>query len=142
MQLRESLVGVTRRRDQFTLDMTELPQGAGSGIIWDDEGHVITNLHVSENSSLPCASSACCQPAVSLLSACCGAVQPCSAWLMLRGPRLKSEGFCVVPRRSSRMRQTYWCGPTPLLMLTDCLGMQTAVDLGMLCAQWSGASVW
>jgi hypothetical protein len=24
-----------------------MPQGAGSGIIWDDEGHVVTNLHVS-----------------------------------------------------------------------------------------------
>lgn len=38
-------------RDQFTLDMTELPQGAGSGIIWDDEGHVITNLHVVKDAS-------------------------------------------------------------------------------------------
>jgi S1-C subfamily serine protease len=36
-----------RRRDSFTLDSTEMPQGAGSGIIWDDEGHVVTNLHVS-----------------------------------------------------------------------------------------------
>ena len=38
---------VCYRRDSFTLDSTEMPQGAGSGIIWDDEGHVVTNLHVS-----------------------------------------------------------------------------------------------
>ena len=23
-----------------------MPQGAGSGFIWDDKGHIITNFHV------------------------------------------------------------------------------------------------
>ena len=33
-------------RDSFTLDPTERPQGAGSGVVWDDRGHIVTNAHV------------------------------------------------------------------------------------------------
>jgi S1-C subfamily serine protease len=29
-----------------TLDITNLPTGAGTGFVWDDYGHVVTNLHV------------------------------------------------------------------------------------------------
>lgn len=38
---------ITRyRRDFFSFDATEVQQGAGSGFIWDDQGHIITNYHV------------------------------------------------------------------------------------------------
>jgi S1-C subfamily serine protease len=35
-------------RDRFTLDLREIPRGTGSGFVWDDGGHVVTNFHVIE----------------------------------------------------------------------------------------------
>jgi len=40
------ITNVAVRRDAFTLNLTEQPQGAGSGIVWDEEGHIVTNYHV------------------------------------------------------------------------------------------------
>jgi S1-C subfamily serine protease len=40
------ITNVAVRRDAFTLNLTETPQGAGSGIVWDDKGHLVTNYHV------------------------------------------------------------------------------------------------
>ena len=45
------ITNVAVRRDAFTLSLTEQPQGAGSGIIWDDEGHVVTNYHVIKDAN-------------------------------------------------------------------------------------------
>ncbi|TBR16856.1 trypsin-like serine protease, partial [bacterium] len=36
-------------RDAYWLNETEYPQGAGSGFLWDDQGHVVTNYHVIAN---------------------------------------------------------------------------------------------
>jgi S1-C subfamily serine protease len=35
-----------RVRDPFSRDILSVPRGTGSGFIWDDKGHVITNNHV------------------------------------------------------------------------------------------------
>jgi S1-C subfamily serine protease len=37
------------RRDAFSLNVLEIPQGTGSGFIWDDAGHVVTNFHVIQS---------------------------------------------------------------------------------------------
>lgn len=34
------------RRGLFSFDITEIPRGAGTGFVWDREGHVVTNAHV------------------------------------------------------------------------------------------------
>ena len=46
-----SVVYVTNEtlvRDRWSLRLHTVPKGAGSGFIWDDQGHVVTNFHVIE----------------------------------------------------------------------------------------------
>ena len=53
-QASPSVVYITtlaRQRDFFSLNIAEIPQGSGSGFIWDQEGHVITNFHVIQGAS-------------------------------------------------------------------------------------------
>ncbi|MEN8164281.1 MAG: trypsin-like peptidase domain-containing protein, partial [Acidobacteriota bacterium] len=37
------------RRDFFSFRAMEIPQGTGSGFIWDDQGHIVTNFHVIQD---------------------------------------------------------------------------------------------
>jgi S1-C subfamily serine protease len=41
----------TLERARFLFDVMEVPQGTGSGFIWDSEGHIVTNFHVIASSS-------------------------------------------------------------------------------------------
>lgn len=48
-QAKASVVYITTlvyRRDLFTFNIYEIPQGTGSGFVWDDAGHIVTNFHV------------------------------------------------------------------------------------------------
>ncbi|KAL3640121.1 Protease Do-like 1, chloroplastic [Castilleja foliolosa] len=38
-------------QDAFTLDVLEVPQGSGSGFVWDMQGHIVTNYHVIRGAS-------------------------------------------------------------------------------------------
>ena len=49
-----STVNITRlelTRNFFSLDVQQMPRGTGSGFIWDELGHVVTNFHVIQGGS-------------------------------------------------------------------------------------------
>ncbi|XP_075506914.1 protease Do-like 1, chloroplastic [Primulina tabacum] len=45
------ITNLASRQDSFTLDILEVPQGSGSGFVWDSQGHVVTNYHVIRGAS-------------------------------------------------------------------------------------------
>jgi S1-C subfamily serine protease len=40
------ITSLQRRRSAFRFDISQIPRGSGSGFLWDDQGHVVTNFHV------------------------------------------------------------------------------------------------
>ncbi len=40
------VTNIALRRDAFTFRPFEVPQGAGTGFVWDAQGHIVTNYHV------------------------------------------------------------------------------------------------
>jgi S1-C subfamily serine protease len=40
------ITSIETHRDRMTLDVSEIPQGTGSGFVWDQDGHIVTNYHV------------------------------------------------------------------------------------------------
>jgi S1-C subfamily serine protease len=45
------ITNLARGRDRLSLRITEIPQGTGSGIIWNDRGYLVTNFHVIRGGS-------------------------------------------------------------------------------------------
>ncbi|KAJ4824502.1 Protease Do-like 1, chloroplastic [Turnera subulata] len=45
------ITNLAARQDAFTLDLLEVPQGSGSGFVWDRDGHIVTNYHVIRGAS-------------------------------------------------------------------------------------------
>ncbi len=51
-QVSPSVVYITTRQrvvDLWTRDVLSVPRGTGSGFVWDELGHIVTNYHVIEN---------------------------------------------------------------------------------------------
>jgi S1-C subfamily serine protease len=44
-----NITAIGVQRDFFTLNLYQIPQGTGSGFVWDSHGNVITNFHVIQN---------------------------------------------------------------------------------------------
>jgi len=40
------VTSIALRRGLFSLNAVEIPQGTGSGFVWDDQGRIVTNYHV------------------------------------------------------------------------------------------------
>jgi S1-C subfamily serine protease len=45
------ITSIAVRRNLFSLNVYEIPQGTGSGFIWDRQGRVVTNFHVISDAS-------------------------------------------------------------------------------------------
>jgi S1-C subfamily serine protease len=39
------------RRRVLSLNVQEVPRGTGSGVVWDNEGHIVTNFHVVQDAN-------------------------------------------------------------------------------------------
>jgi S1-C subfamily serine protease len=51
---RDSVVFISTSRtvrNAWTRDLTTIPRGSGSGFLWDNNGHVVTNFHVIQGAS-------------------------------------------------------------------------------------------
>ncbi len=40
------ITSIALQRDFFSFDVQQIPQGTGTGFVWDDQGHIVTNFHV------------------------------------------------------------------------------------------------
>jgi S1-C subfamily serine protease len=47
-----NITSIAEQRDLFSLDVMQIPQGSGSGFVWDESGYIVTNYHVVENSEI------------------------------------------------------------------------------------------
>lgn len=45
------VTNLSERQNWNSLDVTEVPRGSGSGFVWDEKGHIVTNYHVVQNAS-------------------------------------------------------------------------------------------
>jgi S1-C subfamily serine protease len=43
------ITSLSVERDALTMNLFEIPQGAGSGFVWDSRGYIVTNFHVIQN---------------------------------------------------------------------------------------------
>ena len=39
------------QRDMFSMNVQQVPRGTGTGFVWDDRGHIVTNFHVIQGAS-------------------------------------------------------------------------------------------
>ncbi|WP_374673760.1 S1C family serine protease [Ideonella sp.] len=45
------ITALSAERDVFSLDVQQVPRGTGTGFVWDERGHIVTNFHVIQGAS-------------------------------------------------------------------------------------------
>ena len=40
------ITSLAEQRDLFSMNVQQVPRGTGTGFVWDDQGHIVTNFHV------------------------------------------------------------------------------------------------
>lgn len=46
-----NITALTTQRNFFSRNVQQVPQGTGTGLIWDESGHIVTNFHVIQGAS-------------------------------------------------------------------------------------------
>jgi S1-C subfamily serine protease len=45
------ITSLAAQRDLFSLNVQQVPRGTGTGFVWDDRGHIVTNFHVIQEAN-------------------------------------------------------------------------------------------
>ena len=45
------ITSLSAQRDLFSMNVQQVPRGTGTGFIWDDSGHIVTNFHVIQGAN-------------------------------------------------------------------------------------------
>ncbi|MEK8029578.1 trypsin-like peptidase domain-containing protein [Ideonella sp. DXS29W] len=46
-----NITALTVERDFFSMNVQQVPRGTGTGFVWDERGHIVTNFHVIQGAS-------------------------------------------------------------------------------------------
>jgi S1-C subfamily serine protease len=46
-----NITAMSVERDLFSLNVQQVPRGTGTGFVWDERGHIVTNFHVIQGAS-------------------------------------------------------------------------------------------
>jgi S1-C subfamily serine protease len=46
-----NITSLAAQRDMFSMNVQQVPRGNGSGFVWDDRGHIVTNFHVIQGAN-------------------------------------------------------------------------------------------
>jgi S1-C subfamily serine protease len=45
------ITSLAAQRDLFSMNVQQVPSGTGTGFVWDDRGHIVTNFHVIQDAN-------------------------------------------------------------------------------------------
>jgi len=45
------ITNIALQRDMFSMNVQQVPRGSGTGFVWDDQGHIVTNFHVVQGAN-------------------------------------------------------------------------------------------